>query len=187
MPVIYNKKVEYAYTDPGVKAHTLSWAEYQALSEDDKMNGDLYFIPDKQPEGNPSRIWTKLGTDPLTTQADDVSGAVNELNSSLTPKEFTVTAGENITITMQKCYKIGKLAVLKITAKATQNITGSKIIINFPSGMITLQPGTVFISGQGSQWGISNFEYTYLTTNGIITDKLTANTFIHIDTTFVIA
>lgn len=84
MPVIYNKKVEYAYTDPGVKAHTLSWAEYQALSEDDKMNGDLYFIPDKQPEGNPSRIWTKLGTDPLTTQADDVSGAVNELNSSLT-------------------------------------------------------------------------------------------------------
>lgn len=83
MPVIYNKKVEYAYTDPGVKAHTLSWAEYQALSEDDKMNGDLYFIPDKQPEGNPSRIWTKLGTDPLTTQADDVSGAVNELNASL--------------------------------------------------------------------------------------------------------
>lgn len=82
MPVIYNKKVEYAYTDPGVKAHTLSWAEYQALSEDDKMNGDLYFIPDKQPEGNPSRIWTKLGTDPLTTEADDVSGAVNELNSS---------------------------------------------------------------------------------------------------------
>lgn len=86
MPVIYNKKVEYAYTDPGVKAHTLSWAEYQALSEDDKMNGDLYFIPDKQPEGNPSRIWTKLGTDPLTTQADDVSGAVNELNSRLNIK-----------------------------------------------------------------------------------------------------
>lgn len=98
-----------------------------------------------------------------------------------------MTAGENITIAIQKCYKIGKLAVLKITAKATKNITGSKIIINFPSDMTTLQPGTVFISGQGSQWGISNFEYTYLTTNGIITDNLTANTFIHIDTTFVIA
>jgi len=116
----------------------------------------------------------------------NVKTELTELNSSLTPKEFTVTAGENITIAMQKCYKIGKLAVLKITAKATQNITGSKIIINFPSGMRALQNGSVFISGQGSQWGISNFEYTYLTTNGIITDNLTANTFIHIDTTIVI-
>lgn len=97
MPVIYNKKVEYAYTDPGVKAHTISWAEYQALSEDDKMNGDLYFIPDKQPEGNPSRIWTKLGTDPLTTQADDVSGAVNELNSSkLNKSGGTITGSLSI-------------------------------------------------------------------------------------------
>ena len=83
MPVIMKENVQYAYTDPGIKAHTLSYTEYQALSTEEKMNGDLYFIPDKQPEGNPSLIWDKLGTATLDTDADNVSDAVNELNSSL--------------------------------------------------------------------------------------------------------
>ena len=77
------ENVQYAYTDKGIKAHTLSYSEYQALSTEEKMNGDLYFIPDKQPEGNPSLIWDKLGTATLDTDADNVSDAVNELNSSI--------------------------------------------------------------------------------------------------------
>ena len=164
--------------DAAITVEAYSASKLYAVGEDCVYEGVRYKCI--------TAIETPEAFDPNKWQAISIEGELNELNSSLTPKEFTVTAGENITIAMQKCYKIGKLAVLKITAKATQNITGSKIIINFPSGMRALQNGSVFISGQGSQWGISNFEYTYLTTNGIITDNLTANTFIHIDTTIVI-
>lgn len=135
MPVIYNKKVEYAYTDPGVKAHTLSWAEYQALSEDDKMNGDLYFIPDKQPEGNPSRIWTKLGTDPLTTQADDVSGAVNELNSSLAINDITsqLTPNSSILSFNGHLRKIGNVVYLYAQITPNRAIAAfSALVGDFP-------------------------------------------------------
>lgn len=107
MPAIMKENVKYAYTDKGIKAHTLSYAEYQALSTEEKMNGDLYFIPDKQPEGNPSLIWDKLGTATLDTDADNVSDAVNELNSNLTDLflirqysyEYTVASYTGITIT----------------------------------------------------------------------------------------
>ena len=97
MPVIMKENVKYAYTDKGIKAHTLSYAEYQALSTEEKMNGDLYFIPDKQPEGNPSLIWDKLGTATLNTDADNVSDAVNELNSSKANKQWTRVLQVDIT------------------------------------------------------------------------------------------
>jgi hypothetical protein len=104
MPVIMKENVQYAYTDKGIKAHTLSYAEYQALSTEEKMNGDLYFIPDKQPEGNPSLIWDKLGTATLDTDADNVSDAINEheediskliSNVATLTNNFVFVAGES--------------------------------------------------------------------------------------------
>lgn len=92
MSAIMKDNHEYANTDIGTQANDMYWQDYLALPESQKMNGDLYFIPDKQPEGNPSRIWAKLGTEPLDTQAEDVSGAVNELNSIKVNKtSFTAT------------------------------------------------------------------------------------------------
>lgn len=173
MPVIYNKKVEYAYTDPGVKAHTLSWAEYQALSEDDKMNGDLYFIPDKQPEGNPSRIWTKLGTDPLTTQADDVSGAVNELNSSLTINDITsqLTPNGGILTFNGHVRTVGKVMYIYIQITPNRAIKAfSALVGDFP----------VPIDGFDIVASASNTERIgfYITQAGLLSNRqaLTANT-----------
>lgn len=73
MPVIMKEGVQYAYTEDAVKAHTLSLAEYNALTEAEKMNGDLYLIPDKQPDG----------TNPAS-RIDDLEDEVSELKSNLT-------------------------------------------------------------------------------------------------------
>lgn len=71
MPVIMKEGVQYAYTEDAVKAHTLSLAEYNALTEAEKMNGDLYLIPDKQPDG----------TNPAS-RIDDLEDEVSELKSN---------------------------------------------------------------------------------------------------------
>lgn len=152
MPVIYKEKVEYAYTDPGVKAHTLSWAEYQALPTAQKMNGDLYIIPDKQPEGNPSRIWAKLGTDPLTTQADDVSGAVNELNASLSQNivterfnmgEQTIAAGGRGVFTIS-VLKTGytPLGIIEIALSNNGYYVGSYTINSNGTAQVVMHSGS---------------------------------------------
>lgn len=91
MPVIMKDNVQYAYTTKGTVFHTLSNAEYEALTEEEKMNGDVYCIPDREPVINPDQLWEKVGTDTLDTTAQDLSGAVNELNSSLTNLFKTAT------------------------------------------------------------------------------------------------
>lgn len=75
MPVIMKEGVQYAYTEDAVKAHTLSLAEYNALTEAEKMNGDLYLIPDKQPDG----------TNPAS-RIDDLEDEVSELKSNINNK-----------------------------------------------------------------------------------------------------
>ena len=98
MPVIMKDNVQYAYTTKGTVFHTLSNAEYEALTEEEKMNGDVYCIPDREPILNPDQLWEKVGTDELETEAQDLSGAVNELNANKI-KRFTRSGTTNVTTT----------------------------------------------------------------------------------------
>lgn len=83
MPVIMKDNVQYAYTTKGTVFHTLSNAEYEALPESEKMNGDVYCIPDREPILNPDEVWAKIGTGTLDI-GDDLTDGVNQLNSSFT-------------------------------------------------------------------------------------------------------
>ena len=82
MPVIMKDNVQYAYTTKGTVFHTLSNAEYEALSEEEKMNGDVYCIPDREPIINPDQLWEKVGTGTLDIGSDLTDG-VNQVYSSL--------------------------------------------------------------------------------------------------------
>lgn len=82
MPVIMKDNVQYAYTTKGTVFHTLSNAEYEALTEEEKMNGDVYCIPDREPILNPDEVWAKIGTETLDI-GDDLTDGVNQLNSRL--------------------------------------------------------------------------------------------------------
>lgn len=82
MPVIMKDNVQYAYTTKGTVFHTLSNAEYEALTEEEKMNGDVYCIPDREPVINPDQLWEKVGTGTLDI-GDDLTDGVNQVYSSL--------------------------------------------------------------------------------------------------------
>jgi len=82
MPVIMKDNFQYAYTTKGTVFHTLSNAEYEALSEEEKMNGDVYCIPDREPVINPDQLWEKVGTGTLDI-GDDLTDGVNQLNSRI--------------------------------------------------------------------------------------------------------
>jgi len=84
MPVIMKDNFQYGYTTKGTVFHTLSNAEYEALTEEEKMNGDVYCIPDREPVINPDQLWEKVGIGTLDI-GDDLTDGVNQLNSSLTP------------------------------------------------------------------------------------------------------
>ena len=127
----------------------------------------------------------KVGSGTLDIGSDLTDG-VNQLNSNIAPEAFNMVPVGNVTIEYQQCYKIGKIAVLKITAKANQAISNTTIL-NFPSNIVPAQGGSIFVSGQGSRWDFSNIAYTYLSSNGIITRNLPADTYIHIDTVIVLS
>ena len=82
MSVIMKDNVQYAYTTKGTVFHTLSNAEYEALTEEEQMNGDVYCIPDREPVINPDQLWEKVGTGTLDIGSDLTDG-VNQLNSRL--------------------------------------------------------------------------------------------------------
>ncbi len=97
MPVIMKDNFQYAYTTKGTVFHTLSNAEYEALSEEEKMNGDVYCIPDREPVINPDQLWEKVGTGTLDI-GDDLTDGVNQLNSSLAnlPTNYPLMGIKNV-------------------------------------------------------------------------------------------
>ena len=76
-------------------------ADYDLLPQQEQETG-WYLILDAD---NPLdvQLWNKVGTDPLDTTADDLSGAVNELKSNLNELVKTETIG-NITTTAMGLY-----------------------------------------------------------------------------------
>lgn len=56
----------------------LTQAQYNALPQAEQENGTDYYISDADPTVNQA-LWNKVGTDPLDTVAQNLSGAINEL------------------------------------------------------------------------------------------------------------
>ena len=120
MPVIMKDNVQYGYTTKGTVFHTLSNAEYEALTEEEKMNGDVYCIPDREPVINPDQLWEKVGTGTLDI-GDDLTDGVNQLNSGLTNLKtikthtWTITTNNNgVTAIPQNICKPSKQILLAI-------------------------------------------------------------------------
>ena len=100
VPVIFKNKVAYGYAEKSVQAYDVSVSDYNALTEQQQLDGSIRFIQgvDAVPNGN--NVWAKLGTTPLAEGLPrDCSQAVNELKSNLTDyiKAVSFTVPSSIT------------------------------------------------------------------------------------------
>ena len=117
VPVIFKNKVAYGYAEKSVQAYDVSVSDYNALTEQQQLDGSIRFIQgvDAVPNGN--NVWAKLGTTPLAEGLPrDCSQAVNELKSNLTynvlsgSSAFTPTSGT--TVSKAELHKFGKVVTL---------------------------------------------------------------------------
>ena len=127
MPVIMKDNVQYAYTTKGTVFHTLSNAEYEALPESQKMNGDVYCIPDREPILNPDQVWAKIGTETLDI-GDDLTDGVNQLNSSLNNLFKTATISKESS--NSNYISTGISAVNNIVLSAYETSGAQGIVVN---------------------------------------------------------
>lgn len=74
MPTIYRNSSQYSGFGNGEYV-SLTQAEYDALSEAEKDNGNIYFITD-----GVDSTEAIIGSEELHTQSDTITGAINELN-----------------------------------------------------------------------------------------------------------
>ena len=79
-----------------------SYADWVALPASKLTDHKLYRIPGGTPAE--TALWDKVGTDPLDTTADDLSGAVNELNASLDKFKIIKAKTPNVTGTSTLIY-----------------------------------------------------------------------------------
>ena len=161
MPVIMKDNFQYAYTTKGTVFHTLSNAEYEALTEEEKMNGDVYCIPDREPVINPDQLWEKVGTGTLDI-GDDLTDGVNQLNSSLnTFKRVDITTStasfpSTISIYGSTYYeKIGRLVVVVVNLKIESSSKTRHTITNFiPTYNDRPEYAKSFMAGDGDVDGL---------------------------------
>lgn len=134
----------------------MAYADYQALSEVQKMDGTNRFVPDVPTDDLEPEIWQRVGRTPLTTDAKTISPAINELKgriddsdseiegikSNLTELEPTSYSTQglssiNATIDGGGYFKIGKVVFVNILITATSNIGNwTDIITGFPNPLI---------------------------------------------------
>ena len=79
MPTIYRNSSQYSGFGNGEYV-SLTQAEYDALSEAEKDNGNIYFITD-----GVDSTTAIIGTGELDTEAQTIIGAVNEINERVAP------------------------------------------------------------------------------------------------------
>ena len=85
VPVIFKNKIAYGYAEKSVQAYDVSVSDYNALTEQQQLDGSIRFIQGVDAIPNGSNVWAKLGTTPLAEGLPrDCSQAVNELKSNLT-------------------------------------------------------------------------------------------------------
>lgn len=88
-----------------------------------------------------SALATKIGTAVLTTQAPDLSGAVNELNTHLKWVDITndCTWNSGLTYVRKAVYKRGGEVMVDVSISPSGFISGANIV-TFPSGVKFLLP-----------------------------------------------
>lgn len=92
VPVIFKNKIAYGYAEKSVQAYDVSVSDYNALTEQQQLDGSIRFIQGVDAIPNGSNVWAKLGTTPLAEGLPrDCSQAVNELKSNLI--EFKTLTG----------------------------------------------------------------------------------------------
>lgn len=88
VPVIFKNKIAYGYAEKSVQAYDVSVSDYNALTEQQQLDGSIRFIQGVDAIPNGSNVWAKLGTTPLAEGLPrDCSQAVNQLKSNLTDLE----------------------------------------------------------------------------------------------------
>ena len=92
VPVIFKNKIAYGYAEKSVQAYDVSVSDYNALTEQQQLDGSIRFIQGVDAIPNGSNVWAKLGTTPLAEGLPrDCSQAVNQLKSNLTELTAIVT------------------------------------------------------------------------------------------------
>lgn len=61
----------------------MSYEDYQALTEVQKMDGTNRFVPDVPTDDLEPEIWQRVGRTPLTTEEKTISPAINELKGRI--------------------------------------------------------------------------------------------------------
>lgn len=121
----------------------MSYEDYQALTEVQKMDGTNRFVPDVPTDDLEPEIWQRVGRTPLATVEKTISPAINELKgriddsdgeiadikSNLIDLETIDTLYDDNNILLQK---IGKLYVLYFTGCTASNLTTAlSTILNY--------------------------------------------------------
>ena len=73
----------YHYEKVIPKDAQMSYEDYEALTEAEKMDGSNRFIPDYPEEEKQPEIWQRVGRTPLTTVEKTISPAINELKGRI--------------------------------------------------------------------------------------------------------
>lgn len=64
----------------GTAGVSLTQSEYDALTEEQKMNGTVYYITDAE-SNEETELWSRVGRQTLATESQVISGAINELKA----------------------------------------------------------------------------------------------------------
>lgn len=129
VPVIFKNKIAYGYAEKSVQAYDVSVSDYNALTEQQQLDGSIRFIQGVDAIPNGSNVWAKLGTTPLAEGLPrDCSQAVNQLKSNLT--QITPLTSSDHTISGYYV-QIGNLVVVSGTFTAT-GVSNETININLP-------------------------------------------------------
>ena len=150
----------------------MSYADYQALTEVQKMDGTNRFVPDVPTDDLEPEIWQRVGRTPLTTVEKTISPAINELKGRIDDSDGEIEdIKSNLThnVTFDYYEKSG-----------TTDNRGLLLITGLPYNYIPMYVEnfslvTTFFNGSGSAYSpyvqIKNYDNTYYT-NQYVTLKI---------------
>lgn len=115
---------------------SMTQAEYDALPDTKLSDNVVRYITDGEPTYDET-LWNKVGTDPLDTTAQDCSGAINEIKSSLSNlggDGYTAppsgSYATNVSYGAGGYCRIGKIIILNLRIGLSQNISANTTLVS---------------------------------------------------------
>lgn len=131
-----------------------------------KFNNDALFV---------SITGGSVSISKLPTRAE-----VDALNNKTA---VAVTAGENVTIDVNKSYAVGKMLFLSVKGHASADVTNAEL---FTISGVTLNPTEyTFFCGVGAEWSLTGIGYCYVNANKVV-GRITSGQYFHICVTIPI-